>query len=300
MEVEDRGMTENAVVVATPIQRVDALIIDKRQQLLDLFDGNDAMVDRMRTLTLHALARPKLLAKLEKADVATIIEAIRDCAALGLMPIDSLAEGYFVPYWNKAKGKYDIQFQPGFRGLAKLVRRSGMVVGIDAGVAYEADQFDYEEGTSSYIRHRRALSDRGNRLAAYAWAMLPGGIAQVRVLDMDEVEKVRRASKAADDGPWVGWYDEMAAKTALRRLIKYLPTDTLVERAMQIENDAEDRYSLPEPTGKPSALVSSVRAKLGVGNVEVAEVIEEEPTEESDDPELDRIADELWPEGQPQ
>lgn len=248
------------------IARVDELMAERHGQMLSLFAGDETVVDRMRTLTLHALTHPRLMEKLQRADLGTVIEAVRDCAALGLMPIPALAEGYFVPYWNSKKGKYDIQFQPGYNGLAKLVRNSGHVLDVSAGVAYEGDQFDYDEGSSAFVRHKRALRDRGNRIASYAIANLPGGLVRVRVMDMAEIEQHRRASKAADDGPWVEWYDAMSAKTALRDLCKYLPKSATVERALIIESEAEERHGRPPATGRPSATVARIHDRLGISS----------------------------------
>jgi recombination protein RecT len=256
-----------AVAVREPqqaIAEVTALLTKRHDQLISLFAGDEAVVDRMKTLTLHALAQPRLMEKLQRADLATVIEAVRECAALGLMPIPALAEGYFVPYWNSKKGQYDIQFQTGYNGLAKLVRNSGNVLDVSAGVAYANDEFDYDEGSAAFVRHKRALSDRGNRIAAYAIALFPGGIARVRVMDIAEVEQHRKASKAADDGPWVEWYDPMAAKTALRDLCKYLPKSATVERALIGEVEAEERHARP-PARPVSATVTRIHERLGVG-----------------------------------
>jgi hypothetical protein len=42
-------------------------------------------------------------------------------------------------------------------------------------------------------------------------------------MTVEDVEKVRAVSKAANSGPWVGWWDQMAKKTVIRRLAKVLP-----------------------------------------------------------------------------
>jgi phage RecT family recombinase len=257
---------ETAVVVAEPktvLGDIGKMIDGRRDQLIDLF-GDEAMVDRMKTLTLHALAEPKLMEKLQKADVATVIDAIRQCASLGLMPIPALAEGYFVPYWNADKRKYDLQFQPGYNGLAKLVLNSGRVLDVDAGIAYEHDLFEYEEGSNPFVRHVRVLKDRGERIAAYAVARMAGGIVKVRVLDIATIEKHRKASKASKNGPWVDWYDPMAQKTALRELLKYLPKSPTVEKALILEAEAEERYATPPAlTGGSSSARGRLRARFG-------------------------------------
>ncbi len=265
----------NAVALLAPKEAIDGvsrLFDAKREQILDLFAGDEAIVDRMRTLTLHALSEPKLLEKLRQADPLSVLDAIRQSAALGLMPIPALAEGYFVPYWNSDKRKFDLQFQPGYQGIAKLVLNSGRVLDVDAGVAYANDIFEYEEGSSPFVRHVRALKDRGERIATYAVARLPGGIAKVRVLDVATIEQHRKASKAAGSGPWVEWYDAMAMKTALRDLCKYLPKSATLEKALLFEAEAEERYATaPVVRGAlGSGARDRVRARLGVEDAESA------------------------------
>jgi recombination protein RecT len=258
--------TSTAIVVASPreaIQTIDGYIVDRASELIPLLGSPDEL-DRLRSLTAHALADPKLAAKLVKADLATVYLAVRECASLGLMPIPSLAEAYFVPYWNRDKGRYDVQMQPGWQGLAKLVRNSGRVVDVGAGVAYSGDVFDYDEGSSAFVRHKRALRDRGERIAAYAIAWLPGGVVRARVMDMAEIELHRQASKATD-GPWIDWYDAMATKTVLRDLCKQLPKSAKVEQALMLENDAEDRYSrTPRTAATAPDRLAGIHARLGM------------------------------------
>ena len=45
-------------------------------------------------------------------------------------------------------------------------------------------------------------------------------------MSLGEIEKVRKVSRAANKGPWVDWWEEMARKTVLRRLSKRLPMST--------------------------------------------------------------------------
>jgi recombination protein RecT len=62
------------------------------------------------------------------------------------------------------------------------------------------------------------------------------------VMSRDEIEAVRRRSPAGKSGPWVDHWDEMARKTLVRRLAKYLPLS--VQKAAALEEQAElGRYS---------------------------------------------------------
>ena len=55
---------------------------------------------------------------------------------------------------------------------------------------------------------------------------------------MDEVEKVRKTSRAGAFGPWKDWWDEMAKKTVIRRISKRLPSRADVDPVI---------YDMPNP-----------------------------------------------------
>jgi hypothetical protein len=106
-------------------------------------------------------------------------------------------------------------------------------------------------------------------VAAYAVARLKNAEPVFEVMHKDDIEKIRRRSKAADSGPWVTDYDEMAKKTVLRRLCKYLPLSTELTAAVAKDEYAErgllDQLNLEtepvepvEVTGAIDGLVSEV------------------------------------------
>lgn len=249
------------------LARVDAMIQAKQEQLAALA-GDARFVERLRVVTLHALANPNLADKLARADLATVIEAVREAAVLGLSPTGANGEGYLIPYWNRDKGLYDIQFQAGYRGLQILLEDTALIA---TGVAYEGDQFDYMLGTDEWVRHVPALRNRGNRIAFWAAAtLLPSGVKRVEVMDVDQVEQRRKASKAADSGPWVDWYDEMGRKTVLRGIAKRIPLSARADQAISAENEAEGRYQAPPAIaagGSAGQLQAAARGRqlLGMG-----------------------------------
>lgn len=69
----------------------------------------------------------------------------------------------------------------------------------------------------------------------YAVANLKGGGVQFEVMSRAEIEAVRSQSKAGTSGPWVSHWDEMAKKTCIRRLFKYLPVSIEIARAIDVD-----------------------------------------------------------------
>lgn len=269
-------MTEQATKAVTVFDRVATTLDSKRDQIVAMYGGDAVLADRMRMVALHALADPKLAWKLQRADFATVIEALRESATLGLMPIGSTAEGYLVPRRNSAKSKaaggdvYDITFLPGWRGLLKLTYRSKLVTAVDTDVVYEADDFDFEKGTTPYLRHKRVLRDRGNVIATYAIAYLRDGPPIFEIMDEAEMAMVQSSSSSRDYetkdliGPWLDWPDEMRRKSAVRRLDKRLPLEHLAERALQYEAEIDERY------GEQARIEGAERRQLPASAASVA------------------------------
>ena len=64
-----------------------------------------------------------------------------------------------------------------------------------------------------------------------------------------EVEKIRRSSRAADAGPWVNHWGEMARKTVIKRLAKRLPSSADLDQVIASDNEAVGLA--PEAAGSP-------------------------------------------------
>jgi recombination protein RecT len=153
---------------------------------------------------------------------------------LGVEPNGPLGEGYLVPYKNK--GRYEAQLIIGYRGLINLARRSGMVSEIYAHCVYENDTFEIELGTDPHIKHRPALSDRGDMIGAYAVYSTTEGSKDFEYMSKEEIDRIRASSRAGNNGPWVQWYEEMARKTVIRRLSKRMPMSVEMAQAVEIDN----------------------------------------------------------------
>jgi recombination protein RecT len=188
-----------------------------------------------------ALTTIRLNPTLAECNTASLMAAIMQSAQLGLEP-GLLGHAYFVPFNRKIKQAgqpdrwvKDVQFIIGYRGLIDLARRSGAIVTIAADVIGSKDKFTYRKGFDEVLEHEPSYIDRGEIIAAYAYATTKDGGRYAVVMNKQEIEKIRRRSKAADAGPWVSDWEEMAKKTVLRRLSKYLPMS--IEFA---QVDAED------------------------------------------------------------
>lgn len=165
-----------------------------------------------------AITTMRVTPSLMQCSVPSLLGAMVQCAQLGLEPDPRLGLAYLVPY-----GK-DCQLIIGYRGLIQLARRSGDVATVEAHVVYEHDHFDCQWGTEAHLTHRPLiLGDRGEAVMVYALAKFADGSALWEVMSRADVDAIRARSKTSSNGPWKTDYLEMARKTVVRRLSKYLP-----------------------------------------------------------------------------
>lgn len=202
-----------------------------------------------RHLTYERLAKvaltefrtnPKLLECTPQSLMATIVKA----GHLGFELGSALGQAYPVPYWNSKLGSYECQLIVGYRGFIALARRSGEIQSITARVVHERDLFELEYGLDEKLKHVPVMDgDPGEPTHVYAVARLMGGGIQYEVLTRGEVLKIKHAAlqKLADymraNSPWTLHEEEMWRKTAVRRLIKYLPVSIEMADAMDADQE---------------------------------------------------------------
>lgn len=175
----------------------------------------------------------------------SIVTAAMKAAADGLMP--DKREGAFIAFNVKVskKGEPDrwqkqCQWMPMVYGIIKKIRQSGDVKSLTAHVAYENDDFDYELGDNERLTHKPVMQNRGKPLCAYAIAKLDNGEVVREIVSLDDLQKIRNASKNSSRGPWVDWWDEMARKSAIKRLAKYLPMSKELENVIRHDDEMYD------------------------------------------------------------
>jgi phage RecT family recombinase len=210
--------------------------------------------------------------RLAQATPASVLMALLECASLGLMPNGVMGEAYLVPYNNKVKtpgepDRYEMQaqFQPGYRGLVKLARQSGVIRNIVPGVVRKGDEFEVERGLTERLVHRPNVdaddADPSSITHVYAIAhFTDGGAPQFEVMGRAAVERIRRRSKSATDGPWVTDWEPMAIKTVIRRLFKYLPASD-VDLSRAIEADNKDFRDIAELMAEQAATSAAERLR---------------------------------------
>lgn len=211
-------------------------------------------VDRLLRIVMTEIRKTP---KLKRCSIESLFGAVIQCAQLGLEPGSALGHAYLVPYSDIC------QLIIGYRGMIDLSRRSDQIISISAQVVYENDKFAFEYGLNERLAHAPNFNDRGKPIAAYAVAKLKGGGYQFEVMPLNEIQKIRDASKAGRNGPWAEHFDEMARKTVIRRLFKYLPVSIEIATAIKLDEEAdrgeqdnriviEGEYDIDQETGQPA------------------------------------------------
>lgn len=257
----------------------------KLQQLLP----RTVSADRLIKVALLAMQRqPKLL----ECSPASIFQALAECTQLQLELGAHLGQAHLVPFRDR-NGQYHAQLIIGYKGLIELVLRGSDVIDVVARAVYRGDTFEYSYGLEERLVHQPADVDHdpSNLTHVYAIARYRPELklAKFVVLSRQEIEKVRRSSRAADDGPWVEWYEEMALKTAIRRLCKTLRLTPDVARAIGRDEEVEltgaatdfgDFESVTQKPPKPRQVLEQRLASI----VEVPDEQEEDAGQGSEDP----------------
>ena len=198
-------------------------------------------VDRFLRVALTAFNKtPKLLACTKES----LTECLMSCSELGLEPDGRRV--HLIPYGNKCTLIID------YKGLVALARRSGEVADIHADVVCENDFFNYSFGTNGNLEHRPAIADKGTVIAAYSFVKLKDGSTSYEVMNKQEIDAIRKRSKASNNGPWVTDWNEMAKKTVFRRHSKWLPVSAEFRDAVDKDYDVPiDIMRSAEVVGKP-------------------------------------------------
>lgn len=206
----------------------------------------------VRTAFLALQGSPSLM----KCDPKTLFGAMIVSASLGLEPNTPLGHSYLIPFnisrkdengqWVKVPS---VQFIIGYKGMVDLLYRSGKIVSVRGDVVYDGDVFDYEYGSRQFLKHKPQGSREGRKpIFAYACVKMKDVDEPVfEVVPWDEILRVRNSSQGYQsamrykkDGkdpqtPWVQNIHEMAVKTMIRKLFKFLPVSIEMMRAGELD-----------------------------------------------------------------
>lgn len=224
---------DNAPAKPTPKQALTGLLDQNRGAVGASLPSGYSQDRFVRLLLTAANTNPGLFECEPRSFLAAGVAA----AQLGLEPNDARGLAYLIPF--KERGVKKVQLIIGYKGMLDLARRSGMVSSINAFPVFEGDTFSYRFGLDPSLEHVPGDHDENPDALTHVYAVAKiQGDPQFVVMTRRQIDKVMKQSSGArssDKSPWHTHYVEMACKTALRRLCKWLPQT--VELAHAIAHD---------------------------------------------------------------
>ena len=219
-------------------------------------------------------------ADLFDADRQSVINALSSCAKDGLIPDGR--EAALVVYKTSLPNGQRVrraQYLPMIDGVMKRVRQSGEVSIIATRVLYKNDKFRvWMDENGEHIFYEPNMLDRGEMIGAFAYAKMRSGELQFEVMNIEDIEKVRAASKNSSSGPWVNWYESMSRKSVMHRLGRRLPNNSeimeMLERGQEMvwqkEKDVTPAVRATivatelakEPAAAPEKMAADIRSGI--------------------------------------
>lgn len=186
----------------------------------------------LRLVNRAVMASPDL----QNASLPSILGCAMSAAMLGLEPNTPLGTAYILPF--KSKDGLQAQFILGYRGMLELAYRNPNIESIHADIVKKGDVFEWQQGTDALLKHTYSLEiERGATLGAYASCKIKNAGTAFVVITKNEIDTVKRSSKSASSAysPWSTHYDEMAKKTAIRRLFKLIPSSIEIAEHLDLD-----------------------------------------------------------------
>ncbi|MEO1767966.1 recombinase RecT [Thiobacter aerophilum] len=208
--------------------------------------------DRMARIALTAF---RMNPKLGECDPRSVFAAVIQSSQMGL-EVGLMGEAHLVPFGDQC------QLIPGYTGLMKLARQSGLVQDIYAHEVRVNDKFTLKLGLERNLEHEPLTvpggfpasdEERGEVVGFYAVAVFKDGSRTFVAMSRKEVERIRdnsrgyqAAKRFKKESVWDSDFTAMGLKTAIRRLCKFLPKSPELATALALDAAAE--------SGKPQNL----------------------------------------------
>lgn len=222
-------MQSNQVKVATARTALNRLLESQRGQIAAALPQHFTP-ERMIRLTLTEFSKNP---KLAECKAESILSCVIIASQLGL-EIGVQGQAYLVPY------KDSCTLVPGWQGLLELIHRSGKS-SAQTGAVYEGDLFDYELGSTPFIKHKPCGENAVNKLThVYAVGhLLSGGPPIIEIWPIRKVLSHRDQYNKVGSSHYSFTHLEMyARKVALLQVIKYLPKSVEMQNAIKLDNAA--------------------------------------------------------------
>ena len=222
--------------------QIIAFLTPQERSLKETLRGRVDYVAFQRSVCNTVLEDPKLQEAI-KASPKSFVDAVRKGAEYGLEFNKTLGYAYLIPFNNKRyidgewKKTLEVQCQPGYRGIRKLLLETKEVKLIDAQPVYEKEvetgKFKLVRGINPEFKHEPiCFGERGEIVGYYGLVVMmdPSIPPIVETMSVDEVRqfamqysKTYNREKNTFSGPWGSDFTSMAKKTLMLKAMKNAP-----------------------------------------------------------------------------
>jgi phage RecT family recombinase len=178
---------------------------------------------------------------------SSMFASILAAAEIGLVPSELHGEFFLIPRNIKqSNGHYKMTVTPliGYKGIVKLLLRSGDIEALDAEVVYKGDKFKVSYGLNPNLEHSPKFTSTAVRTAenithVYAVAHYKNSKPKFTVMTRDELLAVKNMNKYDNE---LYFNDKnnpnrwLERKTCLIQLSKLLNKDLYGTKAIEMEN----------------------------------------------------------------
>ena len=183
--------------------RVDEMMLARMPRMEAMLIGTGINPEKFRYLATSQLAKKDdAFRAVVQQNPQSFVSAVCEAAEQGL-DFSKANEAHLVPFKDKS-GKPVIVLFRGYKGIAKMARRSPNVADVEAVTVYEKDLFKVIQGSERKIIHEPPAfgQERGEIVGFYAIAFLKSGPPVFDVMSTPGIEHHAHRFIKAMNGPF--------------------------------------------------------------------------------------------------
>lgn len=241
-----------------------------KERCVELF-GTETRFVQEATFLLRMVNDTPALQECTKASIAGVLLSIAS-TGLSLNPVLKLC--YVIPRNVKVKTASGDRWEkranvePSYMGLMKLATDTGAVKNFEVHEVYKGDEFEFDLVAKRPRVHKPYWTlgrERGPMVGVYGFAVLADGTTLPEHMGADELSKIQAKSDNAGGKVYADWQGEMARKSLVKRLQKYIPRTEGAERFLKaVDLDNQGFELLPERASASAEAIELENLKADV------------------------------------
>lgn len=251
---------QRAITRTPPHEQIEKVLIGKMPKFLEVAPQGfgEREVKRLIRQAAIAVSRSPDLGACTPGSIAlSVLQAVE----MGVDLASAQPMAWIIPFKREAKLMFSYQ------GLIDQLYRAGTVKTVQSAAVFDADHFEIDRGNLERpFVHKPFLGmARGEIIGVYAVAQpANGGWPVFEWMPTEEVNAIRESSRSKNSPAWSQWWVQMARKCPTRRICKYLPRSPVMDRALEIDYEADGIDKAPGDDA-PTRVSNSARLVAALG-----------------------------------